>query len=75
MVRCKLCTLPYPCDVCKYAKMRAKAKAFLDSAKTRIAQLVKLMEDPYGFIPPLVLERLKGEAASELARLDDQTSV
>lgn len=68
--RCKLCTLPYPCGVCKYDQLRGKAKGQIEAWKNRLALLQRKLESPAGFVPPVVLERLKLEAKIELKRID-----
>jgi hypothetical protein len=50
--------------------LRGKAKGQIEAWKNRLALLQRKLESPAGFVPPVVLERLKLEAKIELKRID-----
>jgi hypothetical protein len=47
-------------------------RASLEAAIARVHSIERCLEAPYGFVPPLVLERLKQEAQEERARLEEE---
>lgn len=69
-VRCSKCTLPRPCRNCPYDKKRVKVVEFIEKAKVRVREIEKKLDAPEGYVPRLVLAKLKDESIALKKWLD-----
>lgn len=69
-IRCSKCTLLRPCRKCPYDKKRVKITDFIVKGKFRVTEIEKKLDAPEGYVPRLVLAKLKDESVAIKKWLD-----